>query len=433
MYSDNALHHAARLAIVVLLWQAIVVTPRSCIADDSPPPITGKSAESLAAYAAQIPEFLQRWKIPGAAVAVTRNGKLVLARGYGWANVEQRQPVEPTSLFRLASVSKPITAVAVLTLREQGRLKLEDHALDHLTSFRPPDGEPFDERLRDITIEQLLRHTGGWNRDRSFDPMFRPKRIADELGVPAPADSASVIRYMFGRQLDFTPGERYCYSNFGYCLLGRVIESVTGQSYESAVKQLVLDRCGATGMRLGHTRLDQRAPGEVSYYTYGDNDKTRSVFPDVAEQVAWPDGGFYLEAMDAHGGWIGSAVDLLRFVTALDGGRIPPLLKPDSIERMLSRGPHTPPGDPTFYALGWQIRPRQHGANWWHSGSLPGTSTLLVHTSDGFDWAILLNARPEDVGINEFHAALDELMWKAYAQVKSWPEHDLFDALLTAR
>jgi N-acyl-D-amino-acid deacylase len=426
MRSVAARHRTLIAASLILLGLLPAGALPATAADEASMPTSGKSVVELACYDTRISGFLRRWNIPGGAVAVTHEGKLVLARGYGWANVQQRQPVEPTALFRLASVSKPITAVAVLRLIEQRRIKLEDRIVDHLGSIDALKGPLSDDRFRHITIEQLLWHTGGWDRARSFDPMFRSTKIAEELGVPAPADSLSVVRYMLARPLDFTPGERYCYSNFGYCLLGRVIEAATGQPYESAVRQLVLEHCGASGLRQGRTRADQRAPTEVSYYTRGDSETTRSVFPDVPGKVAWPDGGFYLEAMDAHGGWIGSAVDVLRFLTALDGGRSPALLEPATIERMAARGPHTPPGDSSYYALGWQIRPQANGANWWHSGSLPGTSTLLVHTSAGFDWAILLNARPEDVGINEFHAALDKLMWQAFAEVTSWPQHDLF-------
>ena len=81
----------------------------------------------------------------------------------------------------------------------------------------------------------------------------------------------------------------------------------------------------------------------------GNESKTRSVFPEVTEEVDWPDGGFYLEAMDAHGGWIGSAIDLLRFTTALDGTRQRHLLKTETTAQMISRGGHTPDTDPTYY------------------------------------------------------------------------------------
>ena len=125
---------------------------------------------------------------------------------------------------------------------------------------------------------------------------------------------------MLGRQLDFDPGARFAYCNFGYSLLGRVIEKQTGMSYDQATQQLVLRPAGITAMQLGRTRVQDRAEGEVRYYHHAGAERVASVFLYEKEKVAWPDGGFYVEAFDAHGGWIASAVDLARFVTAIDGG-----------------------------------------------------------------------------------------------------------------
>jgi CubicO group peptidase (beta-lactamase class C family) len=144
-----------------------------------------------------------------------------------------------------------------------------------------------------------------------------------------------VIRYMLGQPFDFEPGDRYAYSNFGYCLLGRVIEAVTGQPYEKAVRQRILAPIGITRMRLGATLESGRAEGEVRYYT-ADKGLAANVFPGDPTRVAWPYGGFYLEAMDAHGGWIGSALDLARFMAALYPGK--PRLPSD---RLPGQEPHT--------------------------------------------------------------------------------------------
>lgn len=96
-------------------------------------------------------------------------------------------------------------------------------------------GSEFDVRQREITIRHLLEHRGGWDRDKSFDAMFEPVRFAKLLDVPAPAGPREVIRAMLRQKLDFNPGERYAYSNFGYCLLGRVIEKLSGMTYEAYV------------------------------------------------------------------------------------------------------------------------------------------------------------------------------------------------------
>jgi N-acyl-D-amino-acid deacylase len=141
---------------------------------------------------------------------------------------------------------------------------------------------------------------------------------------------------MLGQRLDFDPGAKEAYSNFGYCLLGRVIEQVTGKPYGEAVQNLVLRPAGIARMKIGRTRLAERLPGEVRYYT-PDDERARSVFPDVKKPVPWPYGGFYIEAMDAHGAWVASAVDLVRFTAALDGSRKPSLLKPATVRLIESR------------------------------------------------------------------------------------------------
>ena len=79
-----------------------------------------------------------------------------------------------------------------------------------------------------ITTRHLLQHTGGWDRDKSFDPMFRPREISRTLGVASPPGPRDILRYRLGQPFEFDPGTRYAYSNFGYCVLGRVIEKVTG-------------------------------------------------------------------------------------------------------------------------------------------------------------------------------------------------------------
>lgn len=379
----------------------------------------------------EMEQFMKARSVPGGALAVVKDGRLVYAKGYGWADREKVVPVTPTSLFRIASVSKPVTAVAVMKLVEEGRLALDAKAFDIvrlppvLTQRKKPD-----PRLKRVTVRQLLQHTGGWDRDKSFDPMFRPVEIAEVVGVPYPAAPEDVIRYMVGQRLDFDPGTRYAYSNFGYCVLGRIIETITSMKYEQYVKKHILAPIGIQRMRVGASLLRKRAKGEVRYYT-PDNSKSDSVFPERQGKVPTPYGSFHLEAMDAHGGWIASAVDLARFAAALHNPQHCPLLKPETIEMMYA--PPPPPAwrndDGTlkdaYYACGWMVRPVKDGkANYWHAGSLPGTATLLVRRWDGLSWAVLFNQRSNDARLpdNEIDAA----MYRAADAVQRWTKEDLF-------
>lgn len=382
----------------------------------------------------EVNSFMEARSVPGGALAVVKDRRLIYAKGYGWADRERKIPATPASLFRIASISKPITAVGVLKLVEEGRLSLDAKAFD-IVRAEPllKDGQQMDPRLVRITVRQLLQHTGGWDRDKSFDPMFRATRIAEATGTAAPAKPEAVIRYMLGEPLDFDPGQRYAYSNFGYCVLGRIIEVITGQPYEKFVQKRVLAPAGIRHMRVGATLDDGQAKGEVRYYTK-DEKLTDNIFSDGPRRVTWPYGGFHLEAMDAHGGWIASTVDLARFAAALDDPNTSPLLKPETIRAMYA------PPEPlawrddagkladAYYGCGWMVRPHAASgrANYWHSGSLPGTATLLVRRWDGLSWAVLFNQRSENSKLPD--GAIDPALHRAAAAVKEWPTHDLFES-----
>ena len=329
--------------------------------------------------------------------------------------------------MRIASLAKAITAVAILRLVEQERLALSDRAFALLGDPEPPPGRSKDPRLANITIAQLLRHEGGWNRDETGDPMFWSRRICQALGIPGPATAHDTLYYMLGQPLDFDPGTDYNYSNFGYSVLGRVIEQVTGLTYEAYVRDEVLAPMGIHDMELGRTLPMDRPDDEVTYHMYEGAYDVVSVFPDVGERVSRPNGGWHQEALDSHGGWIAHATDLVRFVTSVDGrDGLPDFLSPQSIAVMTQR-PELARWlrRAVYYAMGWSVRPVEDDATWWHNGALAGTSTLFVRTWHGYNWVVLTNSRPEDG--NGFLNALDQAMWRAHASVQAWPDYDLFD------
>lgn len=396
-------------------------------------PATGAKDDRLASFDRMMTAFMKSWKVPGAAIAVTKDRRLVYARGFGYADRDSQEPVQPDSLFRLASISKPITAVAVLHLVEKGKLSLDDKVMDVL-KYKPhlKAGKKFDPRWNQITILHLLQHRGGWDRDKSFDPMFDSVDIAKELKVPPPAQPEHIIRYMMGLPLDFTPGERFAYSNFGYCILGRLIEKTSGKSYEEYVHDEILKPLGIRDMRLGKTLFADRAAREVKYY-----DKqglTPCVFESMLNQrVPWPYGGWCLEAMDAHGGWVASAPALVRFAAAFDDPLHCRVLNHKSIRTMFARPPgqagltaHGKPSD-DFFGCGWAVVLVDNDKfNTWHGGSLDGTSTILVRRHDGVNWAILFNSRDGPLGV-EPSMTIDLLAHTAADRVKEWPEFDLFE------
>lgn len=408
----------------------------SCGGEPSAPrapsfPVTGVAVPAMRAYDDTVAALMRRYGIPGGAVAVVRDGKLVYARGFGYADVERATPVQPDALFRIASVSKPITAVAVMTLVAEGRLALDDRVAPHLAHLAPAPGATVDPRWEQVTIRHLLNHTGGWDRNRpdgGFDPMFRPAIAAAAVGAPAPATAETIIRYMKGVPLDFDPGTRHAYSNFGYAILGRVIERMSGMPYEAYVRERVLAPAGAARMRQGRTRMTEAHAGEVRYYLPGEPGlgmtapRVTSVFPgEGTVPVAY--GGFYLESGDASGAWVSSSVDLLRFMTAVDGrADRPDILAPATVATMTGSGPTVCASGACYYAAGWLVRPTQGDANWWHGGSLPGTTSILVRAHNGMSWVALFNARVSP----DFDREVDGALWSAMGRVTAWPGHDLF-------
>lgn len=430
MTSIVAVRRRAVVGLVAGLAGALLLPASRALHAAERVPVTGRGDPRLASFDRLMTKFMAENKVTGAALAVARRGRLVYARGFGYADVETKEPVRPRSLFRIASVSKPFTSAAVLQLIERGKLSMDDRVVDVLSVRPNPQAEPIapaDARLRQVTIRLLLQHRGGWDRDKSFDPMFRPIRIAREFGAEPPAGPGLILASMWKRPLDFNPGERYVYSNFGYCVLGRVIEKVSGQSYEAYVRKEVLGPLGIHTMQIGKTLESGRAPNEVRYYVGGKEKTARAVLgPKRGEQVPLPYGGWYLEAMDAHGGWIASAPNLVRFASALAPGHH--LLKPPTIKMMFARpegrAGHTAKGapKPVYYACGWQVRELGGGRrNTWHSGYLDGTTSLLVRRFDGLDWAVLFNSDTTADGKNPTNE-IDPLIHDAADEVKEWPE-----------
>ena len=345
--------------------------------------------------------FLAEHEVPGGSLAVSRNGSLVYTRGFGLANVDKKLPVEADSLFRIASISKPITAAAVLQLVDANKVKLDEPVLNYIR-LKPhlATGTKVDPRWYLITVRHCLQHTGGWDRDKSGDPIGMTRQIAAALGTKPAAEPEDVVRFAMGRPLDFDPGTRFAYSNLGYLLLGRVIETATGRGYEESVKKEVLAPLGITRMQLGRALPEHRARGEVNYYDSRNSTGECLYLPRIGDRVPFPDGATNIEGYEAHGGWIASAPDLVKFACAFDVPALCPILSRAAIQTMWER----PSGGfawdaKVWYGCGWSVRPQgEKWANTWHSGLISGTSTLLVRRSDGWNWAVLFNTERNPAG-----------------------------------
>lgn len=370
--------------------------------------------------------IVEKWQIPGAGLAVAKDGRLLMARGYGYANKESNEAVQPTHLFRLGSMTKTVTAVAILKLVEDGKLKLDDKVLPIIAELGPRPGKISDPRVNDITVRHLLQHSGGWDRSQSGDPISRryAQRVAERQGEPLPPTCKLLMRDAFEVRLDFEPGERHGYSNVGFCILGRVVEKTSGMPFEAFVRSRIFDLVEIRRLQWGKTL--ETANNEVKYYDYPGAPLVDAMPGVTSGKVHAPYGYLWLEGMDAYGSLIGAPVDYLKFLHAIDGRYGPvTLLNRSSFATMLERPKFTARTAAAFYALGISVRPRDDGtATFWHGGTQSGMSSLGVRNSDGSSWVVAFNSLPKDR--SGFQSEYDRQLQMARSRMRGWPSGDLF-------
>jgi CubicO group peptidase (beta-lactamase class C family) len=365
-------------------------------------------------------DIMSRYAPPGIAVTVVRSGKLVFAEAYGSADLAGTDPLRPDHLFRVASVSKPITGIAALRAVEEGLLDVDARVFDILASFLPADGA--DPRIGDITVWHLMHHTGGWDLwGYPDDPLFRSKEIAEDLGAPMPLTPQDLTRWLAKQPLAFAPGSDFNYTNIGFIALGRVIEQSTGFLYEDFVRRFVLGPAGIATARLGGATRDEKLPGEVEYESFRDR-IWKSVFDGVTVVDEPAYGGINLLGFDASSAWVISAVDMARLAAATDGDPdYPDILTRDSFRDMTRVG--TPEGT-TPLGVAWFLGTNAIGntLEWNHSGGMPGTSSLLARLPSGVIVALVTNTARD----GNFFSDLSGGLIDAVNGITDWPETDLF-------
>ncbi len=331
------------LTVMLILW---------CAAGRAEIPTSGQPVAQWQPVDAVVLKFMARLDAKAAAIAIGgADGKAVqYSRGFGWRDQGKQKPAPADLMFRIASVSKPFTAAVVQDLIREKRLSLETRVWDVL-DIRPKSGEPADPRWKEITVGQLLEHKGGFDRSQAPDPMFRIPAVEKEFGLKRRPTAAEVVAFNMGLPLQFAPGEKSVYSNFGYCVLGRVIEKVTGRGYFNNVNERLCKPWDIAGIALGQTKP---AEHEVSYPIRED--------------------AFVIEVMDAHGGLVTSAPGLCTFLDH-------------------------------YWISGAPRKPGAKGYSYAFFGSLPGTTSMARQRPDGVNCAVLFNGR-RDRSIDEDTKAL---------------------------
>ncbi len=360
--------------------------------------------------------FLRKWQLTGFSVAIAKNGNLLYAKGFGYANKEEQIYTQPYNIYRIASVSKLITATAVMKLVEDDKLSLD-------TKVFGPSGilndECFlhykDSRVEDITVKNLLNHSAGWST-RWGDQMFIKDVIAKSLNKELPVSLQDIVVFALSKKLHFKPGDHSSYSNLGYSILQLVIEHVTNESYEEYVKQNIFKPIGIVNAYIANNFDNQRYEDEVRYYEVPEAEMVKP-YDGNDSLVLKSRGGNDIHTLGAAGGWVISSVDLIKFLLAFDTrSNQKGILNQNSILQMVEH-------EGNFHPFGW--RWVMANGKWWRSGSFPGTSALAVIRNDGFSYVFLSNTSPWSGA--KFPYEVDRMMSRVISSLDDWPNINLFE------
>jgi D-alanyl-D-alanine carboxypeptidase len=368
-----------------LLLTTVFFTYTACKKSDSgggtTPPVT---QIDIAAVNSKVTSFMSTYNIPGASLAVTKNGKLVYIKGFGKANANTGELVTPASRFRLASISKTFTGVAILKLVQDGKLSLDAKVFGTGGVLASDYGTaPYNTNLLNITVRHLLQNvSGSWGAATGGDvidqnPSYTYKQFFDWVINTRPNPNA--------------PGTIYDYSNVNFVLAGRIIEKISGKTYINYIKEDVMTPIGGTQTDMsGKTEVEKKA-NEVTYYGQG---------ADAAYvyNIAFP-------RRDADGGIMTTATDLIRLVNAIDGSTT----RPDILNATNLTTLTTPSAVYSSYACGIGIWSAENV--WFNYGSLPGTRTAFMRNANGMCVVLLLNSRVDPTtNENPFVYAMQDLV-----------------------
>ncbi len=367
-------------------------------------PGSGPVVPELAPLESAMTNFLVAHNFAAGTLALMKDSKLVLRQGYGWRDNHFTKVIHPDNLFRLASVSKMLTASSIYKLVAAGKITTSTRIYDYL-GIQPWGGVLGDSRITNITVQHLLDHAGGWNQYATtppFDPVFRTVQFSTNMGLNYPAGPTNVISWMFSKPLDFTPGSTNVYCNLGYLILGRVIEKASGKSYMDYLQQELLGNAGLTNI-LGftnvvqsHSRPADLAPWEIWYADIPQFLSRSAVDFPTNLSVRVIDGAGYFEAYDSCAGLSASALGLCHYLQN--------------------------------YLEGFNARISGSSFSWndLFYGSLPGASSVLAQnisqtssSTNGVEFAALFNQRYDLVeGAN---IAAYTAITNAVANISSWP------------
>ena len=338
-------------------------------------PVNGEGLKDLEPVDEAIKEYMAEQGIGALAFAVSRGGKVVHDRVFGWADAKLKTPLEPGIRMRVASMTKPVVSATIRTFIAEGKLKMDDKVFTVLELDKFKEAKGCDKRWKDITIQQLLEHKGGWDRDKSGDTVVRTRDIMNLFNIKEEeVTPLHAVKYGLTLPLDFDPGERSAYSNYGYTVLARVIEKLSGKPMVEHWQDSVAKKSGSSSFSLSTSDVTNRQPGEI-WYSYN---------PDYGQKrVPLP---LRIEAQDGAGALATTAADYCRFLE----------------HYWISGEPRN--GDGYAYSF---------------NGSLPGTTAICSQRLDGISYTAIANRRgaPKSDWNGSLRAAIDKALAKVADKV----------------
>ena len=374
--------------LIATILVAVAVACSENIGQELPAGLNEKLSNSLSerrefeGLDKEMKRYLRKWEMKGASVAIMRNDSLIFAKGYGWADEEEEIKMEAGHILRMASVSKLITAIGIMKLQDEGRLNIKNKVFGPEGVMKDSDLDTLirHSAYEHLTIEHLLRHQGGFYRD----PLFSSKDVMNQMRLDHPPTADDFFRLILPKRLRYKPGATHRYSNFGYLLLSRIIEHVTGKSYEQYIKEEILAPAGCYDMHIAGNYYEDRRENEVRYYTHSGEGQYIEEYNGSGNMVERSYGGNNITLLSGAGAWCGSTAELARLVASIDGrDEVPDIISKKAVDQMIEYF------DQSTFSLGWNDT--TPGVGWSRTGTFSGTSAIIKYFPDGECWIFISN------------------------------------------
>ena len=359
-----------------------------------------------------IRNWMARYNIRGAQLAIMQHERLIYAKGFGWADQQDSVALEAGDILRIASASKLITAIGIMKLCEEGKITTQSPVFGPEGILNDSIFLGYkDKRVPKITVHHLLNHTSGFSR-RMGDPMFRSADLIRWTGSNRKLTEDEVIAFQLGLRLRDNPGGSAQYSNVGYLVLSRVIEKASGMTYEDYIRKHVLEPAGCYDMQIARNFRHEKHRREVTYYGHAPEDLIES-YDGSGLMREREYGGHNIEGLQGAGAWVCSAAELLRLVASIDGKPgVPDILSKESIAQMTTT---LRKGD---FPYGW-ARMQAKGGVLTRTGTMSGTSAYIKSHANGLSYVLITNTSSYRGA--SFTNRIGQTIDNALTRVKEWP------------